>query len=97
MPFWAYVLQSESTGKVYIGHTSDLERRFREHNDSSMGRHRYTRKQEGPWRLVYSEEHSSRVEAMKREKALKSGQGRQWIYEHILASQLNRQSPPQKD
>ncbi len=97
MPFWVYVLQSESTGKIYIGHTSDLERRFREHNDSSLGRHRYTRKQIGPWHLVYSEEYSSRVEATKREKALKSGQGRRWIYERILSVKLNRQSPPEAD
>ncbi len=97
MSFWVYILKSESTGKIYIGHTSDLQRRFREHNDIVLGKQRYTRKQKGPWCLVYSEEYSSRVEATKREKALKSGQGRRWIYEQTLSVKLNRQSPPQAD
>jgi putative endonuclease len=45
---------------------------------------RYTYKQKGPWRLIYSEEHATRSEAMKREKFLKSGQGREWIKDNIL-------------
>ncbi|HDM78918.1 MAG TPA: hypothetical protein ENG51_21030 [Deltaproteobacteria bacterium] len=36
MPFWTYVLRSQSTGKLYIGHTSDLKRRLREHNDPNL-------------------------------------------------------------
>ena len=45
---------------------------------------RYTYKQKGPWRLIYSEEQSTRGEAMEREKFLKSGQGRDWIKANIL-------------
>jgi putative endonuclease len=55
VPFWVYILKSESTGKTYIGHTSDIERRLREHNDKELGKLRYTRKQKGPWKLIYSE------------------------------------------
>ena len=97
MPFWVYILESESTGKIYIGHTSDLERRLREHNETESGRRRYTRKQRGPWRFAYYEEFSSRPEAMAREKALKSGWGRKWIHENVFAGPLNRQSPPEAD
>jgi putative endonuclease len=79
MTFWVYVLESETTGKIYIGHTSDLERRLREHNDGESGKLRYTRKQMGPWRLAYSEDWTTRSEAMRREKELKSGQGREWL------------------
>jgi len=95
MSFWAYILRSEATGKLYIGHTSDLERRIREHNDPEVGRCRYTRKQQGPWRMIHSEPFSTRSEAMEREKYLKSGQGREWIRNHVAG--LNRQSPPQAD
>jgi len=84
MPFWVYIIESETTGKIYIGHTSNLERRLREHNDTVLGKGRYTRKQKGPWPLIYSEEMKSRSEAMKREKSLKSGQGRQWIHRNII-------------
>ncbi len=79
MSFWAYVIESETTGKRYIGHSADLDRRLREHNDPTVGRARYTRKQQGPWRLVYSEQLATRAEAMAREKFLKSGQGRAWL------------------
>jgi putative endonuclease len=45
---------------------------------------RYTYKQKGSWRLIHSEEYATRSDAMKREKFLKSGQGREWINSNIL-------------
>jgi predicted GIY-YIG superfamily endonuclease len=30
MPYYVYILQSESTGRFYCGQTNDLERRFQE-------------------------------------------------------------------
>jgi putative endonuclease len=97
MAFWVYLLRSESTGRLYIGHTSDLQRRLREHNDPELGRRRYTRRQKGPWRLRYSEEHVSRSEAMRRERFLKSGQGREWLMQTVLKEPFNRPSPPEVD
>jgi putative endonuclease len=81
MPFWVYILQSESTGRLYTGQTSDLEKRLERHNDQDIDISRYTRKQKGPWRLIHSEKYNTRSGAMKREKFLKSGQGRdkQWV------------------
>ena len=83
MTFWVYVLISQTTGRRYIGYTSDIERRLREHNDKKTGKKRFTRKQPGPWSVVYQEEFSSRREAMHREKFLKSGQGREWLAEKL--------------
>jgi len=97
LPFWVYILQSETTGKIYIGHTSNVERRLREHNDKQLGKQRYTRKQQGPWLLIHSEEMPSRSEAMKREKFLKTGIGREWIYRNITDEIISRQSPPAAD
>jgi len=37
MSFYVYILQSESSGKTYIGQTGDLERRVVEHNDHDRG------------------------------------------------------------
>ncbi|MBX3178125.1 MAG: GIY-YIG nuclease family protein [Candidatus Hydrogenedentes bacterium] len=31
--YYVYVLRSESTGKIYIGQTSHLEKRLAQHND----------------------------------------------------------------
>ena len=89
MPYWAYILKSETTGKLYTGQTSNLEQRLKWHNDREHRKLRYTRKQKGPWRLIYSEELETRSEAMVRERFLKSGQGREWIRKNILNAQLS--------
>jgi len=70
--YYVYILQSLKTGKLYIGHTDNLARRLEEHN-SGWGS-KYTR-QNGPWKLVYSENHSDRSSAAKRERYLKSTKG----------------------
>jgi len=84
MVFWTYILQSETSAKLYIGQTSDLPRRLQEHNHATLGKHRYTRRQQGPWRVIHSEKFESRGAAMTRERFLKSGQGREWIKANIL-------------
>ena len=84
MPYWVYILQNEITGELYKGQTSDLKKRIERHNTEESGSMRYTHKQKGPWRLIYSEEHATRSEAIKREKFFKSGQGREWIHKDII-------------
>ncbi len=73
--FTVYVLRSKSTGKLYIGQTQNLEKRLTEH---SQGMARYTRGR-GPWMLLCSEKHDTRADAIRRERFLKSGQGREWL------------------
>ena len=62
-----YILQSESSGKFYVGSTDDLDRRLSEHQrgqtPSTRGR--------GPWRLVYQEQFASLLEAHRRELDIK--------------------------
>ena len=72
--FYVYIPQSLKTEKLYIGHTDNLARRLEEHNTGRGGK--YTR-QNGPWKLVYSEQHPDRSSAMKREQYLKSTRGSQ--------------------
>jgi putative endonuclease len=95
--YWIYILQSEATRKLYIGQTSDLQKRIARHNSGESGSRSYTHKQTGPWRLIHSEEYATRGEAMKRERFLKSGRGREWIRDNIQDRQVSRQSPPQAD
>jgi len=64
MPYYAYILKSEHTGKYYIGSTSNLEDRLKRHNE---GRSKYT-KSGIPWELLYSEQHLNRSSAIRREK-----------------------------
>jgi len=87
-----YVLVSSSTGKRYVGQTSDLARRLAEHNSNDHNVRKFTSKNLGPWRVAYSESCATRSEAMRREKWLKSGAGRAW-----LDREIGRASPPEAD
>lgn len=92
LPFVVYVLRSESTNKRYIGQTEDLSRRLAEHNDPGHNVRKYTSRNPGPWELVHEEHFETRSEAMRHERWLKSGQGREW-----LDYSTGRASPPQAD
>ena len=72
--YCVYILQSLKTRKLYIGHTNNLTRRLKEHNDGFGGN--YTR-QNGPWVLLYNESRPDRPSAAKRERYLKSTRGSQ--------------------
>ncbi|HEU4759946.1 MAG TPA: GIY-YIG nuclease family protein [Dehalococcoidia bacterium] len=66
-------MESVKNGKRYVGLTSkDVEVRLKQHNSGS---NRWTRHNR-PFRLVHWEEFSTRAEASKRERFLKSGAGR---------------------
>jgi len=79
MSYYVYILRNEISGVLYTGHTTDLEKRLARHNDKSRVTGRYTKKYEGNWALIHSEEYATRSEAMQREYFLKSGQGREWV------------------
>jgi putative endonuclease len=84
--YWIYVLQSESTGKIYIGQTEDLKQRVIQHNDADSFKSRHTYRNRGPWKLVYNEEYQTREEARLREDELKGAKGRTWLKSFIVAS-----------
>jgi predicted GIY-YIG superfamily endonuclease/Fe-S-cluster containining protein len=64
-----YILRcSDERRSLYTGYTRNLERRLREHQKGRRGR--FTRGRR-PVHLVYSEEFSTRKEAMKREAEIK--------------------------
>jgi putative endonuclease len=75
MTYTVYVLYSEKYSKHYTGFTSDLEKRVLSHNDLGSG---WTAKFR-PWKLIYTKEFKSKQEAMKYEKWLKTGAGRDFI------------------
>ena len=78
-----YVLYSPSFDKIYIGYTSNLEERLKSHNE--LGHKGWTKKFR-PWILFYSEEFNCKEAAIKREKELKSAQGRLFIWQQIRRS-----------
>ena len=80
MSCWVYVLESEATGRYYIGSAEDVGWRVGEHNG---GRVNSTRPY-CPWKLVHTEEHPDRAAAMRREREIKSKKSRRWIEYHLL-------------
>lgn len=81
--YTVYVLFNREVGKIYIGQTTNLSRRIAEHNQK-RGNH-FTAKVKGTWQLIYKEECTSRHDALKREKQLKSYRGREFIKKLILS------------
>ncbi len=76
-----YVLFSEKYDKIYIGYSSNLEKRILSHNVlSSKGWTKNFR----PWILIYSEEFKEKLSTIKREKELKTAKGREFIRKEIL-------------
>lgn len=72
---YVYILQSQKNGKWYTGFTSDLRKRFNEHNSNHVG---YTNKR-GPFDLIYYEVCDNEEDAKARELYLKSGMGRRYL------------------
>ena len=79
--FVFYILYLEKFNKNYTGFTSNLIERFKSHN--ILGTKGHTLKFR-PWSVIHVEFFSSKAEAMKREKYLKSGIGREFIKNLIL-------------
>ncbi len=79
MPVVVYVLKSASTGKFYVGCTSDFPRRWAEH---LRGQSPFT-KSRGPWEVVYQEQYATLAEARKRERQIKSWKSHRSIQELI--------------
>jgi len=73
--FYVYILRSKINGKFYIGSCRNLEERVKRHNS---GRCVYTKKYL-PWELEYFEEYSTKKDAVRRERYLKSLKSRKII------------------
>jgi len=73
--YFVYVLRSLKDGKLYIGMTEDVPSRVKRHLEGKVSSTRHRR----PLELVYSESYSSRADARKREKFLKSGPGHAFL------------------
>jgi putative endonuclease len=79
--YCVYVLYSEKHDRLYIGETSNLIIRFHFHNE--YAKKGYTIRYR-PWFVILVEFYSTRKEALKREKELKGGKGREWIRNEVI-------------
>jgi putative endonuclease len=79
--FTVYVLYSPNHQKTYTGYTSSLDDRIKSHN--ALAKKGFTVKYR-PWVILYTEQFETKTEALKREKELKSGKGRDFIKKLVL-------------
>src|SRR3989344_1011269 len=72
MNYTVYVLKSGKDNNLYIGCTSNLEKRLKEH---SAGRVRST-KNRFPLKLIHEEQYDDKYEAFKSERFYKTAKGK---------------------
>ena len=72
--YYVYVLELNNKS-LYIGYTTDVKRRFKEHQ---KGYSKYT-KSKRPLKLIYFEAYLNIRDAKKREEFLKGGSGRKYL------------------
>ncbi len=81
--FYVYILYSYKDLKFYIGFTNNLKRRLTEHSKGEVN----STKDRTPLKLIHYEYFINRLDAVAREKFLKSGYGRKQFKE-ILKNAL---------
>ena len=73
--YFVYVLQSDIDKYFYTGYTNDLNKRLEQHNLGLVA----STKRRRPFKLIYWEGCLSQQDATKREKYLKSGNGKIYL------------------
>jgi len=76
--FCVYAIYNAKHSKIYIGQASNLAARLEAHRNKTFT-NSYTSRFDGEWQLIYSEEITTRHEALAREKQLKSFRGREFV------------------
>lgn len=75
MKYYVYVLKSIKVDRHYVGFSTNVNRRLRQHN---AGKNKST-KPYRPYELLFFESYVSKEEALNREKFFKTGKGREYI------------------
>ena len=82
MEYFVYALGSLKAKRIYVGMTSNINRRLSEHNKGEV----FSTKGFRLWVLIFSEScGSSRIFARKREKYWKSGVGKEKLKDSVVA------------
>jgi len=87
LPYCVYILFSERDHKLYIGYSTNLKARIKDHNQGGTT----STSKRRPLRLIYCEYHLSRSDAMGREKYFKTTAGKKAL-KLMLRQTLKRKS-----
>jgi len=78
--YYVYVLENQNDKSFYIGMTSDLKRRIKEH---LIGYGSRTTSLKKNWKLIYFEAYLNKKDALGREKFLKGGSGHKYLKKQL--------------
>ena len=73
--WYAYAIICDD-GSIYKGHTDNIDRRYKEHCNGFGAVHT---KRHKPIRIIYTKEFCTQSEAIRHEKYLKTGSGREML------------------
>ena len=81
--FYVYVLKSKKKeGQLYTGYSSNLKKRFTEHNNGKSS----ATKPYLPWELIFYEAYKSKSDAKRREMYFKTTKGRKALKIMLIES-----------
>ena len=81
MAYYLYILRSQKTDRYYIGSSENPDVRLQQHNWKRTP----STKSGVPWVIVYTEEFSTRSEAVTREYEIKKKKSRKYI-DYLISS-----------
>ncbi len=87
--YYTYLLENQNDKSWYIGYTSDLKKRLKEHQSgqggktTSRGKIALQRGEALRWKLIYYEAYLNKKDAEGRERFLKSGSGRKYLKKQL--------------
>ena len=79
MIYFTYALKSLEKNFIYIGITDNPEKRLSQHNKGQVKSTKFYKS----FKMIFKQRFSSRIEARKREKYLKSGCGKEYLKSFI--------------
>ena len=78
--YYVYILKSENSNQTYTGYTTDLEKRFKDHNSGKAIHSNKFR----PWKLIAYSGFETENKAREFERYLKTGSGIAFARKHFL-------------
>ena len=81
MWFYVYILKLYNKNQFYVGRTSNLQRRVKEH---LSGKVKSTKSLEQKPRLIFYEAYLSKADSIRREKYLKSTKGKRVVRQMLI-------------
>ena len=70
--YYVYVLKSQFDGKLYVGYTTNLRNRLREHQDGEV----ISTKPRRPFEIIFYEGYKNKEDAKRRERYFKTSKGK---------------------